>query len=96
MKKVEGKIQISHIHTVPKSTNESQAQITHLLTAPEPARGSIFSEGFTETMGTEIYFQLVGWSLTSLFSTNMAISETNLFSVNGSLKYSALESIFSE
>ena len=33
------KIQISHIHTVPKSTSESQAQITHLLTAPEPARG---------------------------------------------------------
>ena len=32
------KIQISHIHTVPKSTSESQAQITHLLTAPEPAR----------------------------------------------------------
>jgi len=24
---------------VPKSTSESQAQITHLLTAPEPARG---------------------------------------------------------
>ena len=34
------KIQISHIHTVPKSTSESQAQITHLLTAPEPARGN--------------------------------------------------------
>jgi len=49
MKKEEGKIQIgkvsktkiqiSHIHTVPKSTSESQAHITHLLTAPEPARG---------------------------------------------------------
>jgi len=25
---------------VPKSTSESQAQITHLLTAPEPARGT--------------------------------------------------------
>jgi len=25
---------------VPKSTSESQAQITYLLTAPEPARGS--------------------------------------------------------
>jgi len=24
---------------VPKSTSESQAQITYLLTAPEPARG---------------------------------------------------------
>ena len=35
------KIQISHIHTVPKSTSESQAQITHLLTAPEPARGAV-------------------------------------------------------
>jgi len=30
---------ISHIHTEPKSTSESQAQITYLLTAPEPARG---------------------------------------------------------
>ena len=48
-KKVEGKIQIgkvsktkiqiSHIHTAPKSTSESQGQITHLLPAPEPARG---------------------------------------------------------
>jgi len=26
---------MSHIHTVPKSTSESQAQITYLLTAPE-------------------------------------------------------------
>jgi len=25
---------------VPKSTSESQAQITYLLTAPEPARGA--------------------------------------------------------
>ena len=33
------KIQISHIHTAPKSTSESQAQITYLLTALEPARG---------------------------------------------------------
>jgi len=50
IKKVEGKIQIakvsktkiqiSHIHTAPKSTSESQAKITHLLTAPEPARGN--------------------------------------------------------
>jgi len=30
---------ISHINTAPKSTSESQAQITYLLTAPEPARG---------------------------------------------------------
>ena len=30
---------ISHIHTAPKSTSESQAQSTYLLTAPEPARG---------------------------------------------------------
>jgi len=27
---------------VPKSTSELQAQITHLLTAPEPARGYIY------------------------------------------------------
>ena len=49
-KKEEGKIQIgkvsknkkqiSHIHTAPKSTSESQAQITYSLTAPEPARGA--------------------------------------------------------
>ena len=39
-KKKEGKIQISHIHTAPKSTSESQAQITYLLTAPELARGN--------------------------------------------------------
>ena len=36
------KIQISHIHTASKSTSESQAQITYLLTAPEPARGVIW------------------------------------------------------
>ena len=30
------KIQISHIHTAPKSTSESQAQITYLLTAGGP------------------------------------------------------------
>ena len=35
----QNKIQISHSHTAPKSTSESQAQITHLLTAPEPAWG---------------------------------------------------------
>ena len=34
------KIQIRHIHTAPKSTSESQAQITHLLTASEPAWGT--------------------------------------------------------
>jgi len=28
---------------VPKSTSESQAQITHLLTAPEPARGLLIA-----------------------------------------------------
>jgi len=30
---------IRNIHTALKSTSESQAQITYLLTAPEPARG---------------------------------------------------------
>jgi len=39
------KIQISHIHTAPKSTSESQAQITYLLTAPEPARGLVVLRG---------------------------------------------------
>jgi len=29
----------------------------------------------------EIFLQLVSWSLTSLFSTNMAISETNISAV---------------
>jgi len=38
------KIQISHIHTAPKSTSESQAQITYLLTAPEPARGDVHAD----------------------------------------------------
>jgi len=54
------KIQISHIHTAPKSTSESQAQITYLLTAPEPARGPLAAEIVSLVWGTPANFNGFG------------------------------------
>ena len=38
------------MHTAPKSTSESQAQITYLLTAPEPARGNSIKIAFNTAL----------------------------------------------
>jgi len=47
---------MSHIHTTPKSTSESQAQITHLLTAPEPARGFEIEDAGLKKLAFSISF----------------------------------------
>ena len=69
-------MQISHIHTVPKSTSESQTQITHLLTAPEPARGKHMENRFLVTMSTSTNKRRYKNKLTRL--TTSASMEENI------------------